>query len=247
LLLLAVSPELVRQVQGGGADLPLAFMLTTATLAAWRWLTARELLALGLAVALVAAAVQTKEEGTLLAIGFFGALGLFALRRGLVLWAGLALAFATALPWYVWRLTHEVGNPVSAGEGVGNVTGLDNIAVIEDAGRKLLDHATSPRQWLVAIPVLVVLTALALARGRRLHDLAPLAAVAAGYAGLVAIYWGNSGDGDVSNWLATSAYRVVDSVVVLAALFIPVLAERVVSVWRAASSSAGERAGLPAG
>src|SRR5204863_9223527 len=65
LLLLLSAPELLRQAQGGDADVPLAIYLALAVLATVGWLAERSRFALVLAFVFGAAAIQIKSEGVL--------------------------------------------------------------------------------------------------------------------------------------------------------------------------------------
>jgi hypothetical protein len=229
LLLLVVSPELIRQAQGGGADLPTAFFSVLAALAAMRWLANGERFALVLVFVFASAAIQAKEEGQGLVIIFLVALGVFAIRRAVWLWAVLVLAFATEIPWHLWRREHAVGNPTGAHSGVAHILHLEATATAGKAARSLLHHLVNPREWLLAIPLALALALAATVRGRSARHLAVPLLLGLGYVFWIAVYWGNSSSSDIQGWLNTSAYRVVDSLVLAAAVFTPVLAERVLS------------------
>jgi hypothetical protein len=77
--------------------------------------------------------------------------------------------------------------------------------------------------WLVVVPLAAVLGLVAARRLRRALPLVPAAAVTALYAFWVWAYWAETEDLDFL--LTTSAYRVVDTPVLLAGLAVPVLAE----------------------
>ena len=86
LLLLVLSPELWRHVQGGVADLPLAIYLALALVAGARWLQTREPFLLALAGLALAVALQIKTEALVevAALVVVGALSC----RGVCLWLG---------------------------------------------------------------------------------------------------------------------------------------------------------------
>lgn len=245
LLLLACSPELLRQAQGGGADLPLAYMVALSALAASLWVSARDRLALFLAFAFAAAAVQIKEEGIALVAIFLVAFGLFALRRAVLLWGALALGAATSLPWFLWRREHAVGNPVSFGEALSRIAGFEGAHEVGVIADRLAYHLTNPREWLIAVPLALLLALAVAVGGRSPRELALPLGLGAAYLFWIAVYWGNNNE-DVEAWLGTSAYRVVDSLVVVAAVFSPLLAERALSV-RAAPAPSAEGSGAAAG
>ena len=81
LLLLVLSPELWRHVQGGVADLPLAIYLALAVVAAARWLQTREPFLLALAGLALAVALQIKTEALVEAAALVAVGALFFARR----------------------------------------------------------------------------------------------------------------------------------------------------------------------
>jgi hypothetical protein len=116
LLLLLSAPELLRQTQGGDADVPLAIYLALAVLAGAGWLAERSGFALLLAFVFGATTIQIKSEGLLelvLDLAILSALAWRARRALLPLGGVVALAFATSAPWLVWRSRHDVTNVFS--------------------------------------------------------------------------------------------------------------------------------------
>src|SRR5262249_18281704 len=98
---------------------------------------------------------------------------------------------------------------------------------IGPAAHALAHHLLNPREWIV---VLVVLAAVAcgLVLERRPAWLVPLALLGTLYALLVWVYWASSADeGYIEGFVvSTSAYRTVDPLVLVAAVLVPVLGER---------------------
>jgi hypothetical protein len=203
LLLLILSPELWRHVQGGLADLPLAIYLALALVAGARWLQTREpfLLALtgfSLAVALLIKTEALVEVAALVVVG-----ALFSRR---LLW--LALALLAALPWLAWRWANDVPGRAELD--------LTRIERVPDAARAVSEHLFDPTEWLVIVPLAIVLALVARQPKVLLVPGALLAVV-------LTAYWI---DRDEINFvLATSSYRVIDPVVLSAAVLIPLLAE----------------------
>src|SRR5207302_9926392 len=116
LLLLLSAPELLRQAQGGDADVPLAIYLALALLAAIGWLVLRSGFSLALFFVFASTAVAIKSEGVLeLALDLaIVSVAAWRVRRALVpLCATAALAVGTSLPWYVWRSAHGISNVFS--------------------------------------------------------------------------------------------------------------------------------------
>src|SRR5262249_2186587 len=107
LLALMVSPEFLREAQGGSADLPLALYLGLLALGAALWLWRGEAYALLLAFTGAAAVLALKLEGwPLVLIVAVTALG-FGFRQGrarLLPFAGVMVAaLLTAYPWWHWK------------------------------------------------------------------------------------------------------------------------------------------------
>ncbi len=203
LLLLVLSPELWRHVQGGLADLPLAIYLALAVLAGARWLQTREPFLFALAGFSLAVALQIKTEA-LVEVAALVLVGALFARR--LLWGALALL--AALPWLAWRWAHDVPGRAELD--------LTRVERLPDAAQALAEHLFDPTEWLVLVPLAIVLALLARQPKVLLVPGALLAVV-------LAAYWI---DRDEINFvLATSAYRVIDPVVLSAAVLIPLLAE----------------------
>jgi hypothetical protein len=203
LLVLVLSPELWRHVQGGLADLPLALYLALAVLSGTLWLRTRATFHLVLAGLAATVAVGIKTEA-LPEVAVLAALAFVASRR--LALAGLGLA--AALPWLAWRAAHDV--PSRAALDFGRPERLPD--AVEAVGAHLLD----PTEWTVIVPLAVVLALLA----RRPAALAPPAAL---LAVVLVAYWVDRDE--IGYVLATSAYRVIDPVVLTAAVLIPLLAQ----------------------
>jgi len=203
LLLLALSPELWRHVQGGVADLPLAIYLALAVVAGARWLQTREPFLLPVAGLAFAVALQIKTEA-LVEVAALVVVGALFARR--FLW--LALALVAALPWFAWRWLHDVPSRAELD--------LTRVERVPDAARAVAEHLFDPTEWLVLVPLAIVLAVLARKPKVLLLPGALLAVV------LVA-YWIDRDE--IGYVLATSAYRVIDPVVLSAAVLIPLLAE----------------------
>jgi hypothetical protein len=203
LLLLVLSPELWRHVQGGVADLPLAIYLALAVVAAARWLQTREPFLLGLAGLALAVALQVKTEA-LVEVAALVVVGALFARR--LLWLGLALV--AALPWLAWRWLHDVPSRAELD--------LTRVERVPDAARAVAEHLFDPAEWLVIVPLAILLAVVARKPKALLAPGALLAVV------LVA-YWIDRDE--IGYVLATSAYRVIDPVVLSAAVLIPLLAE----------------------
>jgi hypothetical protein len=229
LLLLLSAPELLRQTQGGDADVPLAIYLALALLAAAGWLAERSGFALLLVFAFAATAIQIKSEGPLELVLDLAILSVLAwrARRALIpLWGAVALAFAASVPWLVWRADHGVSNVFSLRNALSPSYLSHHTDLFHGGVRTLGHHFTSVREWSLLVLLAVALGVAATVRDRRAVWLAPPAFLAFGYAFFVWISWA---DPEGAFRLVASAYRYVTPPIVLAAVFLPLLAERIVS------------------
>jgi hypothetical protein len=252
LLLLLSAPELLRQTQGGDADVPLAIFLALALLAAalslvdasrgdtsrdspspWprrtRPGTVPDPFALLLVFVFAATAIQIKSEGLLELVLDLAILSVLAwrARRALVpLWATAALAFAASLPWLVWRSEHGVSNVFSLKNALSPSYLSAHTNLLHGGVRILGENFTSVHKWSLLVPLAVVLGIAAAVRDRRPVWLAPPAFLSFGYLFFVWISWA---DPEGAFRLVASAYRYVTPPIVLAAVFLPVLAERLVT------------------
>jgi hypothetical protein len=230
LLLLAASPELLRHVQGGIADLPLAIYLALFALALAGWVAQRRAFWLLVAGVSGAAAVSIKSEGLpqLLVVAALIAIVAAALDVRALPGLGIATGAAvlTAVPWLVWRSAHDVPGSVSVADALDPGYLVDRAERVGPTARSLATELLHPH-WLLAVPLVLVLGAAA-ARGlRRPVALAPALLVAVLYGFWVWAYWAESED--VDYLLTTSAYRVVDTAVLVAWLAVPLLAEALLS------------------
>jgi hypothetical protein len=223
LLALAASPELLRGVQGGLADLALALYLGLFALGLGGWILERRGFFLVVAFAAGTAAVAIKSEGLpeLLVLAAVGAA--FAGRRGIVgVAATTGAVLLTTVPWALWRSAHDVESSVSTRNALDPGYLADRAGRAGPAAREVAEQLLHPH-WLFVVPLLAILCVAAFVRLRRPVALAPLVAVVALYVFWIWAYWAETEDLDYL--LGTSAYRVVDTVVVVAALAVPVLAE----------------------
>jgi hypothetical protein len=207
LLLLACCPELWRHVQGGIADLPLAIYVSLSIVATVLWMRtdARFYLFLGAFCAAVALQIKTEALPEVAAVAIVGV----ALCRDRRLALASLAALATALPWLAWRFVHDV--PSRAGE-----LDFGRVDRIPRTLESIFGHLLDPTEWLVVVPLFV---ALALIARRPRQLLVPGALLAV----IVVAYWIDRDE--IGFVLRTSAYRVIDPVVLTAAVLVPLLAE----------------------
>ena len=223
LLLLVASPQLLRHVQSGGADLVLGIFLALFALGAALWLADAERLGLVVAGVCAAAALAVKTEAAPEVAIVLAVVLVAARRRRRALLGAAAGAYATALPWWIWRAAHDVPERVPLRDALDPSYLADRTGRVGQSASTLAGHLLDPTEWLLVVPLLIVLS-LAAARRRR-AALAPLVAVALGWAFLMWVYW--AAPDDLDYLLGTSAYRTVDPFVLLAAVALPPLAESV--------------------
>jgi hypothetical protein len=221
--LVAFSPEFWRHAQGGMADLPLAIYVSLAALAGAAWLRQGHPAHLILAAAFAAVALQVKGEAlvelaVLLIVGVLLADGR---RRPLAL-AGIA-AFASAVPWLVWQRLHDVPARTPLGDALDPTYLADRTDRVWPSVEEVVSRALDPADWLLIVPLLIVTAAAAAVRTGRAEPPGALAVVAGFAAFLVWAYWANRDE--LNFLLATSAYRVVDPLVLTAAVLVPLTVE----------------------
>jgi hypothetical protein len=235
LLVLASAPELLRQAQGGDADVPLAIYVALALLAAVGWLALRNRFALALFFVFAATAIAIKSEGILELLLFVAILSLLAwrARRALVpLWLAMAGAVALSVPWFAWRAAHGVANVFSLRDALSPSYLRDHTALLDSGLHVLGDHLTSVREWSLIVPLAVLLAVAGFARERRAAWLAPIAFLGLSYVLFAWITWA---DPEGAFRLVASAYRYVTPPIVLAGVFLPVLGECLAQSWNRAS------------
>jgi hypothetical protein len=206
LLLLACCPELWRHVHGGIADLPLAIYAALSVLAAMLWMRTRAPFHLVLGAFSAAVALQIKTEA-LAEIAALAVVGVVLCRDRRLVVASLA-ALATALPWLAWRWVNDV--PSRGSLDFGHVDRVPRTLA------SVVGHLLDPTEWLIVVPLFV---ALALLARRPRFLLAPAALTLV----VVTAYWIDRDE--IRYVLNTSAYRVIDPIVLTAAVLVPLLAE----------------------
>ncbi len=227
LLLLVLSPELIRQAQGGGADVPLAIYLTLFVVVAVRWLVTGEGFALALSFVFAAAVLGIKREGMPELFAFLIVLSAFWIvsrrRRVGLLWLAALGAFLLAGPWLVWQAVHDVPRDIP----LANFVDPGHLLAQDERVRPTIDayasHLFGLQEWTLVVPLFLIVSLLAVLRNRRALWLAPVALFLVGFALLVWVMWADPLD--LSYRLGTASRRIVDPLALLAAVSLPVLAE----------------------
>jgi hypothetical protein len=234
LLVIVISAELLRQTQSGGADVPLAVFLALAVLAGALWLTSGAGFFLVLVAVAAAAAASIKVEGVpqlALLVAFPALLVWPSVRwRSAALVGVLVTAWATSVPWLVWRALHTVDSEFSLRNGLDPGYLADHVSRVSPSAHSVASSLVG-RDWPLIVPLLFALTVVGVILERRLLWLVPAATFVACFAFWVWTYW--AGSIPLDFWLETSAYRVVDGLLLAVAVTIPLMAERLASVLAA--------------
>lgn len=226
LLMVVIAPSTAAQLASAEADIPLAAFIGAAGLCGLLWLETGKRSTLVLAAVLAAGAAATKVEGVIFAGALFAALSGCSWRRSRADAATAAVALVAAvalglLPWRIWVAVH--GGPATGKvPSLSPATLVHHISYIPYAGGYLLYKLLDPRGWLLIAPLWAVATWQAWRAGRREIVLFVAGMVTLSLCGLVITYW--STPLDLHFHLATSARRVVTSLVFFCAALTPLLA-----------------------
>jgi hypothetical protein len=224
LVAIATAPAVLGELLTAYADIPLAAFFAVGTAAAARWLVSNERWALAAASLLYAAALLTKYEAMVfVACAFLALVAALAHRRELRA-RGKPLvpaAVAAATPLAVWRVYVAAYDLETGHAGPGDFAFQSEIFVI--ALRRLIGETLDVTSWgylVVASVIALVGASLTRGDGRSLALFGmivvsvPLVALALNYAASPTPHdW----------YLATSADRVVSSLVLAGAALVPLL------------------------
>jgi len=228
LAFLVVSAELLHETQSGGADVPLAVYVALTVLASLLWLASGEGFFVALAGVAAAAAANIKVEGApqLVVLVVLPTIVVWPIvrRRGAILIAALVAAWATSVPWLVWRARHDVPSDFDLRSAFDPGYLADRAGRIGPSAQAVVTSLVG-RDWPLIVPVFLALTILGVVLERRALWLLPAGVFGACVALWVWTYW--AGSTPLDFWLSTSAYRVVDGLLLATAVTIPLMAERV--------------------
>ncbi len=163
-VLLLLAPRLGRRLQIVEADLFLDILFVLAAVLLLYWILDRQRWRLVVATAVLWGMVLTKREGLLLFAVLLAASLVASAREWRSAWPALGIASAivaaTAIPWRIWYVSHDVGGE---GPSDGFVQG-DRLDVLGPAIRRVVDVLSDPGYWYLVVPVAIgaiVLAALA--------------------------------------------------------------------------------------
>lgn len=222
LVALASAPALSAQLLTAYTDVPLALFVGAGLIAAARWIDEREPRLLAVATLFFAAAGLTKNEGLIFAGAAYLGLLLATLRWRPLLLSALALELCLA-PWQIWLRVNDVHSDTLLGVHVFDIhhPGIGPLAL-----QALLRQIFSPDTWTILVPLFLAGVALAaIARART--SIFAAVWISVSLVGLAWIYLVSKQEW--SNYFSFSGNRVVDSVVVGAAVLAPLLAAEAVA------------------
>jgi hypothetical protein len=167
-LLALVSPRVVGRTLEPQADFTLDYLFALAALLVALWLTERRPWQLASATLFLGATMLTKREGQLLAACVVAAALAASWREWRTAWPRLVLAsacaFAIALPWRVWYVSHDLTGEFPE----SGVTGLlDNLDRAWPSLQSVLSSAFDAGLWTVVLPLVITAIALAFIAGAR--------------------------------------------------------------------------------
>lgn len=218
LLLLATAPAIWQQASGA-ADLPMAMFVFLAVVSFAVWLVEGDNRVLALGAIMLAAAANTKNEGTAVAIAVLLIAGLIVLlrrpRRPFLV-AGAGVVVAGILPWRAWLSAHGIEGDIPISKAVDPSYLLDRLDRVWPSVKAINAQFAEQGRWVYLIPLaaLMIVAAVASRQGRR------LAAFYFGcflvvWLGFIWTYW--ISPYELSWHLETSVPRVVTVLVLIAA------------------------------
>jgi hypothetical protein len=223
LLAIVTAPSVFNQLQTNFADIPLAMLIALGVAALAVWTRTGERGLLPAAVIFLGAGTLTKSEGAMFVLMAFVAAALVARRAQLrPLVVAAAATAAIYAPWGVWISAHHVK---ARAYSLSNLLSPSYLSAHSDrvgpVVRELLFQIRAVPTWshLLLFAGVGLVGAFVLRRGR----LAGFATawLLLSFAGLVAIYW--ISPEPLANHLYNSSDRTIDTLVVGAALLVPVL------------------------
>jgi hypothetical protein len=223
LLAIVTSPAVFNQLQTNFADMPLAMLIALGVAALAVWMRTGEPGLLPAAALFLGAGTLTKSEGAMFALTALVAAAIVARRaqlRSLALTA--AAVGAIYLPWGLWMSLHHVKARHYSLSNLFRPSYLyEHRDRVWPVVRELLFQIRAIPPWshLLTFAVVGLVGALVLRRVRVATF--AVAWLLLSFAGLVAIYW--ISHEELTNHLYNSSDRTISTLVLGAALLVPVL------------------------
>jgi hypothetical protein len=220
-LLVVLAPSLSDQLASAEADIPLAAFFACAAACAYVWHRERAPGALALYGVFSAAVVATKEEGLAFVVALAVAVAVAVAERArrpgaAVLGVGAAAIAVGDLPWRLWVSHHHIAQQASLGRLRDHRLSRLPVSVAY-----LTEKLFDPRAWLLLVPLLLVLNALAYLRRDRREATLVAAIFTLCLLSLVLAYW--TSPFPIHYHLSTSARRVITGPVLAWAFLVPLM------------------------
>jgi hypothetical protein len=211
------APAIYTVIISGLADVPVAIFLTCAVLAMGLWVEGRRREDLAVAIILLAATANIKNEGLLAAAVVLAAAAIVLAferprRRLLELAAGIVVFLAAILPWQLWAGSHHVPKDVNLADGLNPAYLVSHLDRFMPSVHELLNQITNQDRWDYYVPLAIVAVGVALVIRRATRVAAFYAIAGVGFfLALVWAYWASPHP--LAAYLAQSGFRVVDGLV----------------------------------
>jgi hypothetical protein len=219
LLLVATAPAIWQQ-SSGDADLPMAMFACIGVVASGIWLRTGDKRALALGAVMLAAAANTKNEGTATVMGAIITLGVIVLarkldRRAFAFAAGYVVVFGV-LPWRLWLSHQGIKGDVPVGKSLNPGYLIERFDRVWPTVKAIALQLADQGRWAYIVPLAAVFIVAALVSnlGRRIAAFY-LGVFALSWAGFVATYWISANE--LSWYLETSVSRIVTVLVLICA------------------------------
>jgi len=231
-LLALVSPRVVGRTLEPQADFTLDYLFALAALLVALWLIERQPWQLASATLFLGATMLTKREGQLLAACVVAAALAASWREWRSAWPRLVLAsacaFAIALPWRVWYVSHDLTGEFPE----SGVTGLlDNLDRAWPSLQSVLSIALDAGLWTMVLPLVIAAIVLAFMAGARVLPAYAALVYGLALAGFTWAIWSFTElevpiDQDEA---INPVVRLTASLIVLSAALVPLLLD---AAWR---------------
>lgn len=224
LLLIGTAPGLVENLTSADADMPVAIFVALAAVTAWRHLVTGERRAVWLFGLTAGAALATKVEGEVFVGALFVLLLVFVLagRRPLLpLAAALGWCLISIVPWQIWISRHDVHSVTSLRQAL-SPSFLSSRTDRIGPWLHWLVHQSVNTDWAAILPIAagVAVAVLLLRRGWP----PALFAVVVLLGIFVGLTWGYMVRPlGIQEILQTAGRRTLSTLVLTAAVFLPVL------------------------
>lgn len=207
------APAVYTVIVAGLADVPVAIWVTCGVLAMGLWIEGGRREDLAVAIILLAAAANIKNEGLLAAVVVMAMAAIVLVterprRRLLELGAGVAVFVVAIAPWQLWAASHHVPKDVKPGDGLNPAYLVSHFDRFMPAVHELLNQITNQDRWNYFVPLAIAAAAAAflIRRASRPAAFYLLSGVGFFFA-LVWAYW--AAPYDEATYLSQSAFRVV--------------------------------------